>query len=544
MRRWQGNPWAVLITVCLGFFTTLLDLTIVSIAIPKMIVSLHAPLDAVLWVLNGYMLVLAVLLISFGRLGDITGTKRLFIIGLVLFTLASAACGLSQTASELIAARVAQGLGAAMLMPQTQTILTHVFPAQRRGVAFGVWGAIAGIASLAGPLVGGLLITSFSWRWIFFINLPIGLITLVMALAILPDTQARTQHALDLPGVALVSLALLGISYGLIEGQHYDWGTITGFVSVWLAIGGGAALFLAFFVQQALRQQREPLLPFALFRDPDYSSMNGVGAAIAIGMIGFFLPVIIYFQSALHFSAMRTGLTLAPLALASIVVAPVSGRATDRFGGKYIVLGAQLLFAAGLIWILLAAGPRTSQADFIPGMILAGIGVGGTYAPMSGTAMRNVIPSMSGAASGVMNTIRQLGLVIGSVSVGVLLQSELSVKLPARAQSLARQLPQAYRAQFVHDFTQAGRNGVNVGAGQTGATVTIPHGTPPAVAAQLHALGRLAFTHGFVDAMRPVLLIPIAVALAGATACLFAPGRTAKQAATVREPVVGAELAD
>jgi EmrB/QacA subfamily drug resistance transporter len=466
VRRWQGNPWAALVTVCLGFFMTLLDLTIVSVAIPKMTAGLHASLDDVLWVLNGYMLVLAVLLITFGRIGDILGPKRLFIAGLAVFTVASAACGLSQTAGELVTARVVQGLGAAILMPQTQSIITLVFPPHRRGAAFGVWGAIAGIASVAGPTLGGLLVTSFSWRWIFFLNLPVGAVTLAMALTVLPGTRSGRRHQLDWAGVMLSSLGLLALTYGLTEGQRYGWGVITGFVSVPVVIGTGVVLLAGFAVQQARRQRKEPLLPFALFRIRDYAAMNAVAMAVAVGMIGFFLPVTIYLQTVLGFSALRTGLTLAPLALASVAVSPAAGRLTDVIGGKYIVLGGQLTFAAGLTWILLIVRQGTSQAAFVPGMIVAGLGVGATYAPMSGTAMRRIGPAFAGSASGVLNTSRQLGLVIGNVTVGVLLQAGLSARLP-----------------------------------------------------------RLAFGQAFVGAMRPALLIPVGFALAGAVAALFASGR-------------------
>src|ERR1700723_4509105 len=187
MRKLHGNPWAVLVLVSLGFFMTLLDLTIVNIAIPNMIDRLHASLDDVLWVINAYALVLAVLVITAGRLGDLFGPRTLFAVGVAVFTVASAACGLAPSAGWLIGFRAVQGLGAAMLMPQTLTIITNTFPAERRGAAFGVWGAVAGVATIAGPTLGGLLVTAFDWRYIFFINIPIGAVVLVLTFIIIPD---------------------------------------------------------------------------------------------------------------------------------------------------------------------------------------------------------------------------------------------------------------------------------------------------------------------------------------------------------------------
>src|SRR6201987_6152614 len=213
MAKLRGNPWAVLVVVSLGFFMTLLDLTIVNIAIPDMINRLHASLDDVLWVINAYALVLAVLVITAGRLGDLIGPRTLFIAGVAVFTVASVACGLSPSAGWLIGFRAVQGLGAAMLMPQTLTIITNTFPPERRGAAFGVWGAVAGVATIAGPTLGGLLVTAFDWRYIFFINLPVGIAVLGLTFLLIPDLRTGRKHSFDVAGVLLASAALLAICY-------------------------------------------------------------------------------------------------------------------------------------------------------------------------------------------------------------------------------------------------------------------------------------------------------------------------------------------
>ena len=355
MTKFRGNPWAVLLVVSLGFFMTLLDLTIVNIAIPNMINKLHASLDDVLWVLNAYALVLAVLVITAGRLGDLIGPRIMFMGGVGVFTAASAACGLAPSPGWLIGFRAVQGLGAAMLMPQTLTIITKTFPPERRGAAFGVWGAVAGVATVAGPTLGGLLVTAFDWRWIFFVNLPFGLFVLLVTPLIIPDVRPGRRHRIDIPGVLLASAALLAICYGLVEGQKYDWGTITGFVSIPLILGLGVVLLLAFLLVQKLTQGKEPLVPFALFRDRNYSVVNWVSGVLSIGMMGIFIPLTIYLQSVLGFSALKAGLTLAPASLVSMFVAPVAGRMTDKIGGKFILMSGLTLFGAGMGWIALIA---------------------------------------------------------------------------------------------------------------------------------------------------------------------------------------------
>lgn len=217
----RANPTAVLIIFCLGLFMTLLDLTIVNIAIPKLVDGLSASLDQVLWVLNAYSLVYAVLLITSGRLGDIVGPRNMFALGTAVFTLASAGSGLAQSATQLIAFRALQGLGAAIMAPQGLPMITSLFPPERRGGAFAAFGSIGGLAVLAGPTLGGLIVTHLGWRWIFYVNLPVGAVTLALALLVIPDLRPGRRHHLDLAGVGLATLGLLGVVYGLIEGQHY-----------------------------------------------------------------------------------------------------------------------------------------------------------------------------------------------------------------------------------------------------------------------------------------------------------------------------------
>jgi EmrB/QacA subfamily drug resistance transporter len=540
VRKFRGNPWAVLIVVSLGFFMTLLDLTIVNIAIPSMISELHASFDDVLWVVNAYALVLAVLVITCGRLGDLLGPRSLFAAGVAVFTAASAACGLAPSPGWLIAFRAVQGVGAALLMPQTLAIITMVFPPERRGAAFGVWGAVAGAATIAGPTLGGLLISVFDWRWIFYVNLPIGALVLALTWVLIPDLRPGRKHRLDIPGVLLASAGLLAICYGLVEGQTYDWGTITGFISIPLVLGAGVVLIAAFLFAQWRQQDREPLVPFSLFRNRDFAVMNFVSGTLVIGMMGIFLPLTIYLQSVLGFSALKAGLVMAPASLISVFIAPLAGRMTDKIGGRYILFTGLLLFAAGMGLTFLVARTTSSWPDFLPGLLVAGVGMGGTFAPLTTTAMRNVQPQMAGAASGVLNTIRQVGTVIGTAAVGALLQNRLIAAWTSQASSRGRGLPGPVRSQLVSGFRDAAKSGLQVGSGQNGGVKLPPH-TSVTLAHEITLIGHDVFTFGFVQAMRWTVVMPVGMMLLAALSCLAI--KTHKAAApsapahTTAEPV-------
>jgi EmrB/QacA subfamily drug resistance transporter len=534
--KFRGNPWAVLLVVSLGFFMTLLDLTIVNIAIPNMITKLHASLDDILWVINAYALVLAVLVITAGRLGDLVGPRVLFTAGIALFTAASAACGFSPSPGWLIAFRAVQGLGAALLMPQTLTIITNTFPPERRGAAFGVWGAVAGVATIAGPTLGGLLVTAFDWRYIFFVNLPIGVIVLVLVPLIIPDVKLGRRHRFDVAGVLLASASLLAICYGLVEGQKYNWGKITSFISIPLVLGVGVVLLAAFLIQQRMTQDAEPLVPFALFRDRNYTVTNWVSGVLAIGMMGIFLPFTIYLQSVLGFSALKAGLTMAPASLLSMFVAPAAGRLTDKIGGKYILMSGLLLFGAGMGWLALIAQPDTAWYKFLPGLIVAGFGMGCIFAPLITVAMRNIEPRMAGAASGVLNTVRQVGMVIGTATVGALLQNRLVSSLTSQATTRSAALPPALRGRFVSQLHASAQNGIQVGAGQNGGSSHQAAGLPAQLAAELARIAHDVFTFGYVTAMRQTMVMPIVLLGIGALSCFAL--RNGKPAAEPAAPAV------
>jgi EmrB/QacA subfamily drug resistance transporter len=507
--KWHGNPWAILITLSLGFFMTLLDLTIVNIAIPDMGQDLGASLDEILWVVNAYTLALAVLLITAGRLGDLRGKRNLFLAGVALFTLASLACGLARDPAQLIAFRAVQGLGAALLMPQTLSIIAEVFPADRRGAAMGVWGVVAGVSGALGPIIGGELITHLDWRWIFFVNLPLGVVVLGLAVAIIPGSRRTVGHRLDTLGVLLASGALFGLAFGLTEGQRYDWNAW-----IWSLFGAAALLFAAFLRHERGQQGDDPLVPFSLFKDRNFTLINFVGVTVSFGVVGMFLPLTIYLQSVLGFSALKSGLVLLPLALGSFVTAGPAGVLADKIGGKFILMTGLLAWTAALVWIVAAADVGSSWTAVAFPLFLAGLGAGCTFAPMATEVMRNVPARLSGAASGVNNALRQVGSVLAGAVVGAVLQARLASSLTDQARQRAGQLPAAYREGFVGGFSQAG---TDVNARQA---ARLPKGVPHDIADRMRALGGQVFGHGFVHAMGPAVLVSAAVLLTGALACL------------------------
>jgi EmrB/QacA subfamily drug resistance transporter len=516
MTERQTNPWLVLLVMCTGFFMILLDTTIVNIAIPSIITGLHASLDQILWVLNAYILTYAVLLITAGRLGDMVGPRILFVAGMAVFTLASALCGLAQDTNQLIAARVVQGVGAAFLTPQTLSILTAIFPPERRGAAFGLWGAVAGVAAIAGPTLGGFIVSTWGWRWIFYVNLPVGILAIVATFLLVPDLRPGRMHRLDYVGVITASLALFAIVFGLVEGQRFDWGTIAGWLTIPEVLAAGVVLLVIFVVWE--RAQDEPLVPLALFRNRNFSLMNWVSILIAFGMLGLFLPFVIYLQSVLGMSAFQAGLAIAPLTVTSMFVAPIAGRMSDRIGGKYILMSGLLLFGVGMALLDWRAAVDSSWSTFLIPLVISGLGMGCVFAPLATVAMRNIRPQEAGAASGVLNTTRQVGQVLGGAVVGAILQNRLATALHDQAVAAAPQLPPSYRDRFVDTFSQAGRSGLDVGAGQTGGR--LPADLPAVAAQQIQQLAHDVFVSGFVAAMRPTLAVPVALLFLGSLSCL------------------------
>jgi len=334
--------------------------------------------------------------------------------------------------------------------------------------------------------------------------------------------------------VLLASGALLAICYGLVEGQKYNWGKINSFLSIPLILGLGVLLLAAFLLVQRMTQGREPLVPFALFKDRNFTVTNWVSGVLAIGMMGIFLPFTIYLQSVLGFSALKAGLVMAPASLVSMFVAPVAGRLTDKIGGKYILMTGLLLFAAGMGWLALTAAPGKAWYTFLAPLLVAGFGLGCIFAPLVTTAMRNIQPQLAGAASGVLNTIRQVGMVIGTAAVGALLQNRLVSTLTSQATSRSAALPPAVRGQFVSQLHKSAESGIRLGAGQNGGSSHAATGLPAQLVAELTRIAHEVFTAGYVTAMRQTMVMPIALLVIGALSCFLL--RNAKPAEELVAP--------
>jgi EmrB/QacA subfamily drug resistance transporter len=515
----KRSPWLVLSVLCAGFFMILMDTTIVNIAAPQVISGLDASLGQMLWIINAYTLTYAALLITGGRIGDLFGQKRLFLAGLSLFVLASAACGFAQTPAQLAGTRVLQGIGGALLTPQTLAILTVIFPANKRGAAFGIWGAVAGLATIAGPVFGGWLVTNFGWRSIFYVNVPIGLLTLIAAVVILPDLRLNQRHRLDFLGTLLASCGLVLICFGLIEGPSHSWGKVWGPVSIPLILLIGVAVLAGFAWQQRLFRHREPLIPAGIFTDRNFSVMSGVVAAISFGMVGLFLPLVIFLQSVLDLNAMQAGLILAPMSLASIASAPFAGRLADRDGGKDILILGLVMWAAGIGLVLWVTSPFTQRGALTAGLVVAGLGLGMTFAPLQSIAMRNIEPQVASAAAGMINTARQVGALLGSAAVGAMLQAQLAFRLPASARENVDALPQSFRKPFLEGFDKAAQ-GLQVGVGQTGSH--LPADLPNSVRPAIEQVGMKTFHEAYIPSMRMTLLLPVIVLAIAVVAATFA----------------------
>ncbi|MBW4718039.1 DHA2 family efflux MFS transporter permease subunit [Saccharothrix obliqua] len=504
------NPWAALSALCLGFFMILLDTTIVSIAVPDMLRELHAGLNAVVWVISVYLLTYAVPMLFTSRLGDRFGPKRVFLAGLVVFTASSLWCGLSGDVEMLIAARAVQGLGAALMTPQTLAFITHLFPPAERGAAMGVWGGVAGLATITGPLLGGFLVDTFGWSWIFYVNVPIGLVAIVLAVVLVPDWQPRHSHSFDVLGIVLSAAGLFCVVFGVQNGQHYDWGVVSGPITIPEIIGAGVLLLIAFVLWQR-RNKREPLVPLAVFANRNFSAGTLTAATVGFTMTGMFLPLIIYIQTVLGLSPTMAGALTAPMSLLSGVVAPFVGRASDRVDGRYLVMAGLGLLAAGIGIIALQARPDSDPWTFIPALLVCGLGIGCIFSPMSNLTMSTVEPRLMGTASGIFNTSRQVGGVLGSAAIGVLLQARISTSVTREATEAAGQLPEPYRVPFVEAVSNAA-----AGAGEFGTSGggDLP-GLPPEVAARAAELVGQVVNAGLTDAARVTLVLPIAVLLLG-----------------------------
>jgi EmrB/QacA subfamily drug resistance transporter len=384
------------------------------VAVPSLMTGLPATLTEAFWVNSVYLLTFAVPLLLTGRLGDRFGPRRVYLAGLVVFTAASLGCGLADGPGGLIAARAVQGLGAAAMTPQSMAFISHLFPANR-GAAMGVWGSVAGFATVSGPVLGGLLTQTLGWEWIFHVNVPVGLVAVGLVLAFVPDWQPRHSHHFDVPGIVLSSLGLFAVVLGIQNGDRFDRATLSA------VLGTGVVLVVAFLVWQH-RNTREPLLPLRLFRSRAFSFGSLTGVLVGFSMAAMFIPLILYLQTTLDMSPLQAGLFMGPMSVVSAVLAPFAGRLSDRVDGRRIVIGGVVTYAVGIGSVAVLTQPGLDAWALVPGLLLCGVGIGTIFSPLSSTTIAGLEPRLIGAGTGIYTMSRQVGSVLGSAGAGLLMQ--------------------------------------------------------------------------------------------------------------------------
>jgi EmrB/QacA subfamily drug resistance transporter len=435
----ENRKWWTLVAVSFGLFMIMLDNTVVNVALPSIRSDLGISVSELEWVVNAYALTFGVLLLTGGKLADLLGRRAIFIAGLVVFTGASLWCGLAGGAASLIAARTVQGVGAALMNPATLSIITATFPPRLRGTAIGIWAGVSALALAIGPLVGGVITERISWSWIFFVNVPVGIVGVLAARAFVDESKDTSrEQRLDLPGLVSSAVGLFALTYGLIETNTHPWGStrVIGLLVL-------AAVALTVFVLLEARQ-RLPMLDLSLFRNPTFSGANTVMGLVGLAMFGIFFFNSLFLQNILGYSAIKTGATFLPMTLLIIMVAPFAGRFTDRIGPRWpMVAGMTLLTGSLLLFGTLDA--NSSFWDILPGLLVGGFGMAITMAPTTAAAMGSVPVAQAGVGSAVINSMRQVGGSLGIAIMGTLVATHITVSAASRA----------YDGQFVEGYHRA-----------------------------------------------------------------------------------------
>ena len=412
----DNKKWGTLAAVSVGLFMIMLDNTVVNVALPSIQRDLGVGLSELEWIVSGYALTFAALMLIGGKLADAYGRRRLFVVGIVVFTLASLLCGLSTTGHELIAARVLQGGGAALMSPATLSIIAATFPPRQRGTAIGIWAGVSALALAIGPLIGGLLTEHASWNWIFFVNVPVGILGIVASFLLIDESRDPTHERLDIPGLATSAIGLFALTYGLIEANEYGWGSpriVGSFVL--------AAVSLTSFVVLE-RRQRAPMLDLTLFRNRTYVGANLVILLVALAMFGVFFFVSLYMQNILGYSAVEAGAAFLPMTILIIIVAPIAGRLSDRLGSRGLMTAGMVLLSAQLLYFS-QLGASATFWTLLPGLLLGGVGMSLTMTPSTAAATRAVPVDKAGMGAAVLNAFRQVGGSLGIALRGAIMAS-------------------------------------------------------------------------------------------------------------------------
>jgi EmrB/QacA subfamily drug resistance transporter len=492
----RGNKWWTLVAVCVGTFMLLLDITIVTVALPDIQHALHSTFSDLQWIVDAYALTLAAFLLTAGSLADMYGRRLLYLVGLVLFTGASALCGFAVSTLMLQISRAVQGVGGAIMFAVSLALLAQAFRGRDRGVAFGVWGAVTGLAVAIGPLLGGILTTGISWKWIFFVNVPIGIAALVVTVLRVSESRQPEASRPDWPGFAVFTVALLSLIYGLIESstRGFTSGLVLGCFAV------AFALLCAFVVIEW--RGNHPMFDLGLFRLPTFSGGLIAALGLSASIFAMLLYLVLYLQDILGYSALGTGLRLTVISGAIMITATIAGRLTSKVPVRLLIGPGLIIIGAGLL-LMRGLGPASSWTHLIPGMIVGGVGVGLVNPPLASTAVGVVKPERAGMASGINSTFRQIGIATGIALLGALFSSEVTKRVTA----IATATP-ALR----HHGSQISS------AVQNGQVSVLLRHLPGSARPAAVAATRTAFTGGLDE----ILLVAAVIALVSGVVCLFA----------------------
>ena len=413
----DNRKWWTLGAMCFALFMIMLDNTVVNVALPSIQRDLGASISGLEWTINGYTLSFAVLLATGGRLGDIFGRRRMFIVGVVIFAATSATAGLAQSSTDLVISRVVQGVCAALMMPATLSIVTHAFPPEERGKAMGTWAGVSGLALAVGPVLGGLLTEHVSWRAIFYLNIPVAIGAVTAALFAVRESRDQTVgREIDFAGVTVLTASLTALVLALVEGNAWGWGS-----PEIVALLVGSAIGLASFVAIELRV-KAPMVEFHFFADRNFVGAVVVALVISFAMLGVFFFLALYMQNILHYSPLEAGVRFLPSTLMIVTLAPIAGRLSDRYGPRWLIAGGLLIVAASL-FVFTGIAVDSGYGDLLPGFTLLGIGIAMTMSPMTSAAMNAVAGEKAGIASGVLSMFRMVGGSLGVAVTGAIFQA-------------------------------------------------------------------------------------------------------------------------
>jgi len=492
----RGNKWWTLVAVCLGTFMLLLDITIVNVALPDIQRALNSTFSDLQWIVDAYALTLAAFLLTAGSLADMYGRRLLYLIGLAVFTCASVLCGFATSTLMLQLSRGLQGVGGAIMFAVSLALLADAFRGKDRGVAFGVWGAITGLAVAIGPLLGGILTSGLSWRWIFFVNAPIGVAAVVISVLKVSESRASRASRPDWAGFALFTVALASLIYALIESNQKSF--TNSLVLTCFALA--AALLVAFVLVES--RSKHPMFDLSLFRLPTFSGGSIAAFALSASIFSMLLYLVLYLQDILGYSALGTGVRVMFLSGGILISATIAGRLSSRVPVRFLIGPGLILVGVGLL-LMRGLDATSSWTHLIPGMIVGGIGVGMVNPPLASTAVGVVAPQRAGMASGINSTFRQVGIATGIALLGTLFSNKVRDDVVAKVSALPG---------------LSGRGSQIATAIQSGEIGRVLTRLPPAAAQRVGLITRAAFTTG----LNSILLVAAIIALVGAVISLAA----------------------